>query len=117
MGTTASTSADYVLDLATVRQGRALNRLCGSLAGPAGRERFAADEAACCDEFGLSAAQKRAVLERDWTAMMDLGGSIFYVYKLAQGDGTSMQDLGGAFTGMPGERFAALMCAGGRDLS
>jgi hypothetical protein len=29
------------------------------------REEFAADEAAYCDRFGLSEAQKRAVLERD----------------------------------------------------
>lgn len=113
MGST--TSPDYVLDLAAVRQGDALNRLCGSLADVAGRARFGADEAGYCDAFRLSAAQKRAVLERDWTSMLDLGGSIFYVYKLAQVDGVSMQALGGVFTGMPGEEFAALMCAGGRD--
>ena len=106
---------DYILDLAAVRQGDALNRLCGSLADAAGRARFGEDEAGCCDTFGLSAMQKRAVLERDWTSMLDLGGSIFYVYKLAQVDGVSMQALGGVFTGMPGEEFAAVMCAGGRD--
>ena len=39
------------------------------------------------------------MLDRDWQAMIDLGGSIFYVYKLAMMDGRSMQYLGGVFTG------------------
>jgi protocatechuate 4,5-dioxygenase alpha chain len=81
--------------------------------GPA-RERFLADEAAYCDEFGLTPAQKQAVVERDWQAMLDLGGSIFYVYKLAMMDGKSMQYLGGVFTGMTEEEFVAALRAGGR---
>ena len=37
----------------------------------------------------------KAILERDWTAMLELGGSIFYTFKLAMLDGKSMQYLGG----------------------
>ena len=54
------------------------------------------------------------MLDRDWQAMIDLGGSIFYVYKLAMMDGRSMQYLGGVFTGMGEEDFLAAMRAGGR---
>jgi protocatechuate 4,5-dioxygenase alpha subunit len=78
------------------------------------RERFLADEAAYCDAFGLTRRQKQAVVERDWQAMLDLGGSIFYVYKLAMMDGKSMQYLGGVFTGMTEEEFVAALRAGGR---
>ena len=46
--------------------------------------------------------------------MIDLGGSIFYVYKLAMMDGRSMQYLGGVFTGMTEEEFAAELKSGGR---
>ena len=53
-------------------------------------------------------------MERDWQAMLDLGGSIFYVFKLAMIDGKSMQYLGGVFTGMTEEEFAAALQAGGR---
>src|SRR5262249_43358955 len=44
-----SVRPDYVLDLAAVRDGGALNRLCGSLTDAAGRARFTADEAGCCE--------------------------------------------------------------------
>jgi protocatechuate 4,5-dioxygenase alpha chain len=46
--------------------------------------------------------------------MIDLGGSIFYVFKLAMIDGRSMQYLGGVFTGMTEDEFVAAMRAGGR---
>lgn len=105
---------NYLLDISHARLGYALNRLCGSLMQAENRERFSQDEAAYCDEFGLSPEQKRAVLERDWTAMMDLGGSIFYTFKLAMLDKKSMQYLGGVFTGMSMEEFAEAMRSGGR---
>jgi protocatechuate 4,5-dioxygenase alpha chain len=107
---------DYPLDLAANRRGYALNRLCGSLRHEENRARFLADEAAYCDAHGLTPEQKTAVLERDWTAMLDLGGSIFYTYKLAMVDKKSMQYLGGVFTGMTLEEFTSVMRAGGRHL-
>jgi len=106
---------NYLLDLSASRRGYAINRLCGSLADEDNRRVFIADEAAYCDAYGLGAEQKKAILERDWTAMLDLGGSIFYTFKLAVLDGKSMQYLGGVFTGMSAEEFAAAMAAGGRS--
>ena len=103
-----------IFDGETSRRGFRMNKLFMSLRTEANRERFLADEAAYCQEFGLSADQQRAVLDRDWQAMIDLGGSIFYVYKLAMMDGLSMQYLGGVFTGMTEEEFVAAMRAGGR---
>ncbi len=105
---------DYVLDLTQSRRGYALNRLCGSLKDADNRRRFSEDEAAYCDTYKLSPEQKRAVLERDWTAMLDLGASIFYTFKLAMLDQKSMQYLGGVFTGMSAEEFASTMRSGGR---
>jgi protocatechuate 4,5-dioxygenase, alpha chain len=103
-----------VFDGYTSRRGLRMNKLFMSLRDAAARERFLADEAAYCDSFGLAAEQKQAVLDRDWQAMIDLGGSIFYVYKLAMMDGRSMQYLGGVFSGMTEEDFVAAMRAGGR---
>jgi protocatechuate 4,5-dioxygenase, alpha chain len=105
---------DYPLDLSQNRRGYALNRMCGSLTNPDDRRRFGEDEGAYCDRYGLSPEQKKAVLERDWIAMLELGGSIFYIYKLAMLDEKSMQYLGGVFTGMSAEEFTATMRSGGR---
>src|ERR1044071_6547890 len=104
---------DYLLDLSATRRGYALNRMCLSLKDEENRTRFSADEAAYCDAYGLSPEQKKAILERDWTAMLDLGGSIFYTYKLAMLDKKSMQYLGGVFTEMSAEEFTAALRSGG----
>jgi len=105
----------YVFDTAESRRGQALNRLCGSLKDAAERERFRADEAAYCAAYGLTPEQRDAVLERNWTRMLDLGGSIFYVFKLAVLDQRSMQYLGGVFTDMTTEEFTQALKSGGRS--
>lgn len=103
-----------IFDGATSRRGIRMNKMFMSLRTAEARERFTADEAGYCASFGLSAEQQQAVLDRDWQAMIDLGGSIFYVYKLAMMDGRSMQYLGGVFTGTSEEEFLAALRAGGR---
>lgn len=103
-----------IFDGAAGRRGLAMNKLFMSLVSPEKRERFFADEAAYCREFALTPEQQRAVVERDWQAMIDLGASIFYIYKLAMLDGRSMQYLGGVFTGMTEAEFLAAMREGGR---
>jgi protocatechuate 4,5-dioxygenase alpha chain len=104
----------YVFDGPTSRRGHGMNKMFMSLVAPSARTELAADEAAYCSKFGLTADQTQAVLDRDWQAMLDLGGSIFYIYKLAVIDGRSMQYLGGVFTGMSEADFKAAMLAGGR---
>jgi protocatechuate 4,5-dioxygenase alpha chain len=103
-----------VFDGQASRRGLRMNQLFMSLRSVANRERFLADERSYCEEFRLTAEQQRAVLERDWQAMVDLGGSIFYIYKLAMMDGKSMQYLGGVFSGMTEDEFRAALIAGGR---
>jgi protocatechuate 4,5-dioxygenase, alpha chain len=105
---------DYVFDAGASRRGYRMNQMFLTLRDARAREAFRADEAAYCERFGLSHPQQRAVLERDWQAMLGLGGSIFAVLKLAMLDGRSMQYLGGVFTGMSEKEFAAAMRAGGR---
>lgn len=105
----------YLFTIAESRRGATINRLCASFCSADNRAKFLMDEAAYCDVFGLDPERKRAICERDWIAMLDLGGSIFYTYKLAQLDQKSMQYLGGVFTGTTLEEFAAEMLAGGRN--
>ncbi|MCO7219724.1 protocatechuate 3,4-dioxygenase [Klenkia sp. PcliD-1-E] len=112
--TSPQPSPTYVFDGPTSRRGHRMNKMFMSLTRAQAREEFLADERAYCERFGLAQEQTTAVLERDWQAMLDLGGSIFYVYKLAMMDGLSMQYLGGVFTGMSEADFKAAMLAGGR---
>jgi protocatechuate 4,5-dioxygenase alpha chain len=104
----------YVFDGELSRRGYRLNTMFMSLRRPENRERFLADETAYCNSYRLSDDQRQAVLTRNWTRLMELGGNIFYLFKLAMTDQKSMQYLGGVFTGMTEEEFAAAMCAGGR---
>lgn len=104
----------YLFTIAESRRGASINRLCASLCSADNRAIFSADESTYCDAYGLDPERKRAICERDWIAMLDLGGSIFYIFKLAQLDQKSMQYLGGVFTGTTPEEFAAEMLSGGR---
>ena len=91
-----------------------MNKLFMSLRAESARTEFLRDQAGYCRRFGLSEGQSEAIVNRDWRAMLELGGSIFYIYKLAMMDGLSMQYLGGIFTGMSEADFSAVMLAGGR---
>ncbi len=110
----ASAAETYLFDGPSSRRGHAMNKMFMSLRDEQARTTFSADQAAYCARFSLSPEQTQAVLDRDWQAMLDLGGSIFYIYKLALVDGLSMQYLGGVFTGMTEADFKAAMLAGGR---
>jgi protocatechuate 4,5-dioxygenase, alpha chain len=68
---------DYPPGLSPGRWGHALNQMCASLADPDNRRLFHEDEGAYCDAYGLSPAEKKAILERDWIAMMEFGASMF----------------------------------------
>lgn len=96
------------------RRGYALNKFLMSLNQPANRETFRADESAYLDRFALDGEQQDAVLRRDWLRLIELGGNVYYTYKLAACDGMTFQDLAGEQTGMTAEDFAQMMVDGGR---
>ena len=106
----------YVFDGRRSRQGYHLNMFCMSLNAEANRERFKAGEQAYLDGFELTPLQRQAVLERDWLGLLQLGGNIYYTFKLAALDGLSMQDVGGAMSGVSGREFNQMMIDGGRPV-
>jgi protocatechuate 4,5-dioxygenase alpha chain len=105
----------YVFDGDRAIQGRHLNRFCMSLMSPANRARFKADQRAYLDEWPMSEAQKQAVVARDFEALLDLGGNIFFVLKLAALDGRPTQSVSASFAGQSTEEYAAMMRGGGRN--
>ena len=55
------------------------------------------------------------MLERRWLRLLEVGGNVYYTYKLAACDGMTFQDLACEQTGMSPEAYADMMLAGGRQ--
>jgi protocatechuate 4,5-dioxygenase alpha subunit len=105
----------YVFDGERAIRGRHLNRFCRSLMCPVNRARFKADPQAYMNEWPMSEAQKQAVIARDFQALLELGGNIFFVLKLAALDGRPTQSVSASFSGLSTAEYAAMMRNGGRS--
>ena len=97
------------------RQGYWLNQFAMSLMKAENRERFLADEKTYLDEWQITDAAKAAVLARDYNAMIDEGGNIYFLSKLFSTDKKSFQFAAGSMTGMTQEEYAEMMLKGGRS--
>ena len=86
-------------------QGFALNRFCLSLKQPANRERFLADETAYAATYGLSPAQIALVTTRDWTGLLNAGGHLQAVLKLAATTGCNLYHMAGHTLGVSAEEM------------
>jgi len=105
----------FVFDADRSREGYQLNQFCISLRLQVNRDAFNADEDGYLDNYPMTAEQRRAVLDRDWNRLLELGGNIYYTSKLAANDGINFQQLAGLMTGMGNEAYRARMVAGGRS--
>lgn len=103
-----------IFDGEMARRGYALNKMCFSLNRPENREAFLADESAYLDRYGLTDQQRRAVTDRDVLGMLEAGGNVYYLAKLAGVLGLGVQDLGGLQTGMTTEEFSERLLEVGR---
>jgi len=97
------------------RKGYWLNQFAMSLMREDNRKRFLADERAYLDEWDITEAAKQAVLARDYNAMLDEGGNIYFLSKLFSTDKKSFQFAAGSMTGMTQEEYAEMMLKGGRS--
>lgn len=105
----------FVFDGLRARRGYPLNAMCMSLNEEANREAFRDDPEAYMAKYGLTEGQRRAVRERDWLAMLELGGNIYFTLKIASLDRLTTQDVGAAMTGVTPDEFRLMMRNGGRD--
>ena len=97
------------------RQGYHLNQFCMSLMKADNRERFKADQRAYLDAWPMTEVQKQAVLDRDYNAMLDVGGNIYFLAKIFATDGLSFVQAVSTMTGMSVEEYQQMMLAGGRS--
>lgn len=97
------------------RQAYHLHKFCMSLMQAENREAFKADEHAYLARFRMSEEQRQAVLDRDFTKLIDLGGNIYFLVKLSNTDGWSTQKAVSSMTSLTPDEYAAMMRSGGRS--
>jgi len=103
-----------IYDGTQARKGYALNKMCFSFNSAANREAFQRNEDEYCTRFGLDAHQRDAVKRRDVLALLEAGGNIYYLAKLAGIFGLDVQDIGAQQTNMSREAFTARLVAAGK---
>jgi protocatechuate 4,5-dioxygenase alpha chain len=99
-----------------LRQGYQLNKFLSSLVEADNRKTFKSDQAEYLTKFTMSEQQRDAVLKRDWPRMLELGGNIFCMTKLAILDGTPFQQVNAIMSGMSMKEYEDMMNAGGRPM-
>jgi len=104
-----------VFTAARARQGYHLNQFAMSLMKPENRARWKADEKAYLEEWPLTDDQKAAVVARDYSRLLDLGGNIYFLSKVFSTDGLSFVQAVSTMTGVSVEDYQAMMNAGGRS--
>jgi protocatechuate 4,5-dioxygenase, alpha chain len=100
-----------IFDGTEAQKGYALNKMCYSFNSADNRAAFLANEEAYCARFGLGPRQREAVRRRDVLAMIEAGGNVYYLAKLAGIFGLDVQDIGAQQTGVPVETFRAKLAA------
>ncbi len=104
-----------IFDSKMARKGYHLNQFCMSLMNAENRARFKDDERAYLSEWPMNEEQRQAVLDRDYNAMLALGGNIYFLAKIFSSDGKSFQYAAALMTGMSEEEYKAMMVSGGRS--
>lgn len=104
-----------VYTAARARRGYHLNQFAMSLMKPENRERFKADERAYLDEWSISEEAKLAVLARDYNALLDMGGNIYFLSKLFSTDGIAFAEAVSTMTDMSWPEYRQMMLDGGRS--
>jgi protocatechuate 4,5-dioxygenase alpha chain len=98
------------------REGFWLNQFCMSLRTAPNRERFLADQRAYVDEWKMTEEQKKAVLDRDFQRMLELGGNVYFLSKIFATDGLSYVQAVSTMTDMTVKEYQQMMLDGGRNV-
>jgi protocatechuate 4,5-dioxygenase, alpha chain len=107
----------YLFDKRACAKGYHVNNFCMSLMKEENRKKFLADPATYLDQYSLTEAQRRAILERDWLGIIKEGGNIYYVSKLGATCGLTFEDLAASMSGMKKEDYRKMMLSGGRPIA
>jgi protocatechuate 4,5-dioxygenase, alpha chain len=102
-----------IFDGSEAQKGLALNRMCFSFNSAENRAAFLRDEDAYCSKYGLNEQQRAAVKSRNVLSMIEAGGNVYYLAKLAGIFGLNVQDIGAQQSGMTVEAFKSKLLSAG----
>ena len=105
-----------LFDAQRAREGYHVNMFCMSLMKAENRAEFKADEDKYLRKWPMSDEQRKAILERNWGRMIELGGNVYYLSKLFSTDGKSFQFVAATMTGLTQDQYAKMMLEGGRTI-
>ena len=103
-----------IFDGEQAQKGYALNRMCFSFNSAENRAAFLRDEDGYCAKYRLTPQQREAVRQRSVLKLIEAGGNVYYLAKLAGIFGLNVQDIGAQQTGMSVADFKAKLAAAGR---
>lgn len=98
----------HIFTGARSRMGYRLNRLASSLLKPENREDFLSDEDAYMTRMGLTDTEKALVAARDWSGIVEHGGNVYVILKIAATVGSNLLEMGAQ---MRGETVAELVAS------
>ncbi len=104
-----------VFTAARARKGYWINQFAMSLMKADNREAFKANERAYLDRWSIPEAAKLAVLARDYNALLDLGGNVYFLSKLFSTDGLPFAEAVSTMTDMSWPEYRQMMLDGGRS--
>lgn len=104
-----------VFDGEMARKGFHLNQFCMSLQKEENRQAFFANERGYMDQWPMTEEQKQAVLDRDLTKLISLGGNIYYLVKITMAQGLSVAHAVSMMTDMSPDEYLEMMKNGGRS--
>ncbi|MCX9147395.1 protocatechuate 4,5-dioxygenase subunit alpha [Erythrobacter sp. WG] len=103
-----------VFTAARARKGYHVNQFAMSLMKPENRARFKADERAYLDEWPITEEAKAAIAARDYNALLDMGGNIYFLSKIFSTDGIAFAEAVSTMTDMSWPEYRQMMLDGGR---
>jgi protocatechuate 4,5-dioxygenase alpha chain len=97
----------HIFDGPRSRSGYRINKMCISLTKAANREAFKADEEGYVVKYGLNDEERRAVRERNWLRLTELGGNVYFLMKIGACVGHGLYRLGAQQRGETLDEFLA----------
>jgi protocatechuate 4,5-dioxygenase alpha chain len=103
----ATVADSKVFDLALSWRGYRINKMCSALSQAAERAAFKADQEAFMARFGLTDEERQLVRSRDFSALLEAGGNIYFLIKLGVVTGNGLYAMGARMRGESYEQFLA----------
>jgi protocatechuate 4,5-dioxygenase alpha subunit len=104
-----------VFDGAMSQRGYRINRFAKTLTTPAGRDAFSADPRGSMAGFGLTGDEMDLIQNQQWQALLERGGSIYLLAKIAIAMGGTLYHVGAQMRGQTHAEFVQAISAARAD--